>query len=90
MQPVGVTSPARGEAGLDARVGGEARQAVEEVADGAAGGDVGGESRVERAGVVVVPGIDDLVAVRRAGRPTRAEAKRDCQQKHDERSFVFH
>ena len=62
--PSGVTSQRSASAGFDLGVGVEARQTVEEVADGATGGNVGRERGIERTRIVLVARVDDLVARR--------------------------
>ena len=54
--------PARREGGLHTGFGGEPGEAVEEVAHSSPGGDVGGQRRVQGAGIVVVARIDDGAA----------------------------
>ena len=60
--PVSGNVPRARETGYHLRVGSEAHEAVEDVADGSAGGNIGGERGVERARVVCVARVDQRVA----------------------------
>ena len=79
-QPVGRRLPARGERGDHLRVGGEAREPVEQVGDRAAGGHVGGEGRVERAGIVVVARVDEGAPIRASAAPAAGRGEEREEQ----------
>jgi hypothetical protein len=79
-QAVGRDLPALGEPGFDASIRCEARQSVEDVGDGSASRDVGGERRVQGARIVGVAGVDDLVSGWRTGRAACSEAKRNASR----------
>src|SRR5207253_8613442 len=74
-QPVRGDVPALGERGLNLRIRCKTGESFEDVRHRAAGRHVDGEGRVERAGIGVVPGVDDGPAIRAA-----AISARDRQQ----------
>ena len=96
-QSVGSDVPAFGEPRLDLGVRVEARESVEEIADGAAGGHVGRERGIERPRVVLVARVDDLVARRgAAGRASgddtgeHASGEHRCRDESEKRADAFH
>ena len=72
---VGGHFPTGGEARNDPGVRGEAGEAVEEVADDPAGGNVGGEGRVEGAGIVVVARVNEGASIGASAAPTTGQEK---------------
>ena len=93
VESVGRDVPPLGERRFDLGVRVEARQSVEEVADGAPGGHVGRECGVERAGIVLVARVDDLVARRAPPEDAsgeQASGEHRCRDESEKRSDAFH
>ena len=70
--PVGCDVPPFSEPGLDLRGGSEARESVEDVADGTPGRHVSRECGIERPWVIVVARVDERATI---GRRVAAEAR---------------
>ena len=80
--------PSLGEPWLDFGIWIEASEAVEQIADRSAGGDVGGQGGVERPRIVIIARVDDLMT-RWGATGTASDDDERCG-KTEQWSHAFH